>query len=60
MISEAIQSGIKPYILKTKNSTKKHHIGIQKLEKENLIRYYNDELKYQMIDLNDYQKININ
>ena len=57
MISEAVQSGIKPYILKTKNSTKKHNIGIKKLEEENLIRYYNDELKYQMIDINDYQKI---
>jgi mitochondrial fission protein ELM1 len=57
MISEAVQSGIKPYILKTKNSTKKHNIGIKKLEEENLIRYYNDELKYQMIDLNDYHKI---
>ena len=59
MISEAVQSGIKPYILKTKNSTKKHNIGIQKLEEENLIRYYNDELKYQMIDFEDYQKISI-
>lgn len=59
MISEAVQSGIKPYILKTKNSTKKHNIGIKKLEEENLIRYYNDELKYQMIDFEDYQKISI-
>ena len=57
MISEAVQSGIKPYILKTKNSTKKHNIGIQKLEEETLIRYYNDELEYQMIDLENYNKI---
>ncbi len=57
MISEAVQSGIKPYILKTKNSTKKHNIGIKKLEEENLIRYYNDELEYQMIDFENYNKI---
>ena len=55
MISEAIQSGIVPYIITTNNINKRLHIGLNYLKKKKLIKYLNKDLKLNLI----YQKENI-
>lgn len=56
MISEVIQSGIKPYVISTKNSTPKLKAGISKLLEYNLINYFNtfNNLKFVSINKEEY------
>jgi mitochondrial fission protein ELM1 len=60
MISEAIQSGIKPYIIKTGNCSKKLKKGVNYLIENNYANYFSNNLKISMQKNNILNNININ
>ncbi len=59
MISEVIQSGLKPYVISTNNSTPKLKNGINKLLEYNLINYFDtsDNLKFIPIYNDQYKTL---
>ncbi|VVU95062.1 Mitochondrial fission ELM1 [seawater metagenome] len=59
MISEVIQTGLKPYIITTNNSTPKLKNGIEKLLEYNLINFFTtyDNLKFLPINRKEYDNI---